>query len=43
MNGGLKMNLTEEEAKIYFQMLNSRTGELGDEELDNISGGGCGD
>ncbi len=33
--------LTEEAAKAYFAQLNPKTGELNDEELDNVSGGGC--
>ena len=35
------MELTEESAKAYFEQLNPKTGELADEELDNVSGGGC--
>lgn len=39
-NGG---ELTREEAKTYFDCLNARTGELVDDELDSVSGGGkCG-
>ena len=34
------MELTEEEAAAYFAQLN-KSGELSDEELDNVSGGGC--
>ncbi len=33
--------LSEEYAKGIFQMLNSKAGELEDEELDNVSGGSC--
>ena len=33
--------MTEESAKAYFQQLNSKTGELADDELDNVAGGGC--
>ena len=33
--------LTAEEAKTYFAQLNAKTGELSDDELDNVSGGGC--
>ncbi len=36
------LNLTEEEASKAFAEFN-KTGELSDEELDNVSGGGCGD
>lgn len=32
---------TEEEAKQYFAQLHPATGELSDNELDNVSGGGC--
>ncbi len=35
------MKLTEEEAAAYFEQLNLKTGELSDDELDNVSGGGC--
>lgn len=34
------VELTTEEAEKYFAEL-SKTGELSDEELDNVSGGGC--
>lgn len=34
--------MTEESAKEYFAMLHPKTGELGDDELDNVAGGGCG-
>lgn len=34
--------MTEDEAKTYFEQLNPKCGELGDDELDNVSGGGCG-
>ena len=33
--------LNEESAKAYFELLHPQTGELADEELDNVSGGGC--
>ena len=36
------MELTEAEAKTYFDLLHPQTGELSDDELDNVSGGGCG-
>lgn len=32
--------LTEEQANAYFERLN-KSGELSDDELDNVSGGGC--
>ncbi len=34
--------LTAEEAKEYFEKLSPKSGELSDEELDNVAGGGCG-
>ena len=34
------MELTQEEAVAYFAELH-KTGELSDEELDNVAGGGC--
>ena len=34
------MNLSEEEAKAYFAQL-CKTGELADDELDNVAGGQC--
>ncbi|MDE5753182.1 MAG: hypothetical protein K2H89_01350 [Oscillospiraceae bacterium] len=38
------MTLTEDEAREYFSELHGqspKTGELSDDELDNVSGGGC--
>ncbi|MDE7399063.1 MAG: Nif11-like leader peptide family RiPP precursor [Oscillospiraceae bacterium] len=35
-----EFELTEDEAKEYFERL-SKSGEISDEELDNVSGGGC--
>ena len=35
------MELTEAEAKTYFDLLHPQTGELSDDELDNVAGGGC--
>ena len=35
--------LSAEEANTYFTKLNSKTGELADDELDNVAGGGCTD
>lgn len=35
------MEMTVEEAKAYFEQLHPVTGELSDDELDNVSGGGC--
>ena len=39
------VELTEESSKAYFELVQaqSKNGELSDEELDNVSGGGCGD
>ncbi len=33
--------MTEESAKAYFDLLHPKAGEISDEELDNVSGGGC--
>ncbi len=33
--------LTEESAKAYFERLHPQTGEVNDDELDNVAGGGC--
>lgn len=35
------VELTAEEAETYFEQLHPKTGELSDEELDNVAGGGC--
>ena len=35
------MELTEESAKAYFEQLNPKTGEVSDDELNNVAGGGC--
>ena len=35
------IELTEEAASTYFNLLNPNMGELADDELDNIAGGGC--
>lgn len=35
------IELTEEEAKNYFEQLCPKSGELSDDELDNVAGGGC--
>jgi len=34
------LELSEEQAKVYFEKLNG-SGELSDNELKNVSGGGC--
>ncbi len=36
------ITLTESEAEAYFAQLHPPMGELADDELDNVSGGGCG-
>lgn len=36
------VELTDEEAIAYFNQLCPKIGELDDDELDNIAGGGCG-
>ena len=33
------MEMTEEQAKAYFEKLNSKADELSDNELDNVAGG----
>lgn len=35
------VEMTEESAKSYFDQLHPKTGELSDEELDNVAGGSC--
>lgn len=35
------MELTEESAKAYFALIHPKTGEVSDNELDNVAGGGC--
>ena len=35
------IELTEEDAKMYFEQFNAKKGELSDDELDVVSGGGC--
>lgn len=35
------LELSKEQADAYFERLNA-SGELSDEELDNVAGGGCG-
>lgn len=36
-----EIELTGEEAKVYFDHLNPKQGALSDSELDNVAGGGC--
>lgn len=33
--------MTEDEAATYFAQLNPKSGELDDDELDAVAGGGC--
>ena len=35
------INITADEAATYFAQLNPKSSELSDNELDNVSGGGC--
>ena len=35
------IELTKEKVNEYFSKLHSETGEISDDELDNVSGGGC--
>ena len=35
------VEMTADEAKTYFAQLNPKSGELGDDELDNVAGGAC--
>jgi len=35
------IELTEEQAKEYLEKLNPKMGEISDDELDNVAGGGC--
>ena len=35
------VELSEENAKAYFELLCPKNGELSDDELDNVAGGGC--
>lgn len=35
------VELTEESAKAYFEIIHPKAGEIADEELDNVAGGGC--
>ena len=35
------IELTEEDAKMYFEQLSAKKGELSDDELSDVSGGGC--
>ena len=35
------VELNEDDAKMYFEQLNAKKGELSDDELSDVSGGGC--
>mgnify|MGYP007002460526 CR=1 FL=1 len=35
------IEMTDESAAAYFDIMHPKAGELADEELDNVSGGGC--
>ena len=35
------VEMTEDEAKTYFVQLNPKSGELDDDDLDNVAGGAC--
>ena len=37
------VEMTADEAATYFAQLNPKSGELNDDELDAVAGGGCGD
>ena len=37
------LEMTADEAKSYFAQLNPTSGELSDDDLDNVAGGACGD
>ena len=36
------VEMTADEAKAYFAQLNPKSGELDDDDLDNVAGGACG-
>ena len=36
------VEMTADEAKTYFAQLNPKSGELDDDDLDAVAGGGCG-
>ena len=38
---GEGVEISAEEAKYYLELLNPKTGELSDDELDDVSGGAC--
>ena len=35
------MEMTEESAEAYYNLLHTQNGEVSDDELDNVAGGGC--
>lgn len=36
------VEMTADDAAAYFEQLNPKSGELSDDDLDNVAGGGCG-
>lgn len=36
-----ELELTDEEAQAYYEQLHATTGEMEDDELENVAGGGC--
>ena len=36
-----KIEMTDEQAKAYFAQLHPASGEIADDELENVAGGGC--
>lgn len=36
------VRMTREQAEAYYAQMNPKSGELSDDELDNVAGGGCG-
>ena len=36
-----EIEMSAEETKAFFEQLNAKSGELSDDELDNVAGGGC--
>ena len=35
------IEMTDESANAYFEIIHPKAGELADDELDNVAGGGC--
>lgn len=38
-----KIEMTDEQAAAYYEQLHPTSGEIADDELENVAGGGCGD